>query len=264
MKNRPAAAFTLIELLAVVAVIGLLAALIFAAVQKIHRQGLMTQSAHHLRVLATANMDFLGEHGRYAPADEKRNLRRWHGARKSVEEPFDPADGFLAPYLGKSRSITPCPLFREMLSGADSFEDGSGGYGYNASYIGGTPEGKWRSDGTRESARAGSLQRPAQTVMFTSTAYAREGGLQEYPFCEPPFWDYGNGPTENRPAPSVHFRFDGRALVAWCDGHITFEQPVERAAGFNPHGGDAAAHDLGWFGPEENNGYWNPQYEPER
>lgn len=109
---------------------------------------------------------YLADHGCYAPADDRWNNRRWHGARSGNNAPFDPTKGFLAAYLGKSRSVTACPLFTKMLGGTQSFEDGTGG---------------------------------------------------------------------------------------------SFESPAERLAGTNPHGGSAAAHDLGWFGPDEENGCWNPR-----
>ncbi len=261
-RRDPRSAFTLLELLIVVSMIALMAVLILSVIHRTKRGASATQSASNLRTLAAANIAHLGEAGRYAPADDKRNLRRWHGGRKFVGDKFDPAEGFLAPYLGKSRCITPCPLFRDMLKGTDTFEDGTGGYGYNAAYVGGTPGGKWAADGTRESALAANIARPANTVMFTSTAYARASGLQEYPYAEPPFWDFGKGASGNRPSPTVHFRFNGKALVAWCDGHVSMESPVERPAGTNPHGGSVEGKNLGWFGPDENNGYWNPGYEP--
>jgi len=95
--------------------------------------------------------------------------------------------------------------------------------------------------------------------MFATSGYANGKDIQEYPFCEPPFWDFGEGPTEWRPSPSVHFRFSNKALVAWADGRVTAESCDPREVGFNPHGGDAEAQKLGWFGPDEENGYWNPR-----
>jgi len=251
--------FTLVELLVAITTIAVLAAIAFAVLFNVNRQGDATKSMHNIEVLVTANMAYAADNGRYAPADDKQNLRRWHGARKSPTEDFDPSQGFLAPYLGKSRCINVCPAFQKMAKSKESFEQGTGGYGYNAAYIGGLPGGKWNSDGTRLSAMPSNVPRPGRTVMFTSTAYARSDGVQEYPFCEPPFWDFGTGPTGDRPSPTVHFRFSGKALVAWCDGHTTFESMVERAPGTNPHGGDVTGKDLGWFGPDQDNGYWNPQ-----
>ena len=91
---------------------------------------------------------------------------------------------------------------------------------------------------------------------------AMDDGVQEYPYAEPPFWDFGDGPTSFRPSPTVHFRFNGQAIVGWCDGHVSLERKEKRDVGENPYGGDPDAHQLGWFGPDEENGYWNPNRAP--
>jgi prepilin-type N-terminal cleavage/methylation domain-containing protein len=262
MSPRRRRGFTLIELLVVVAIIAVLAALLLPAFRNAKISSMAVKSSQNLRSLVAANLSFAADQGFYAPADDKKNNRRWHGARTSAGGRFDPTKGFLAPYLGKSGEVTKCPLFTQMIAGKSSFEDGTGGYGYNAAYIGGMPSGAWNSDGTRVSARPSGIARPSQTVMFGTTAYAVGKGVQEYPFLEPPFWDFGTGPSGSRPSPSLHFRFGGKALVGWCDGHTSMEQKGTRAEGDNPHGGDAEAQNLGWFGPDENNGYWNPEREP--
>jgi hypothetical protein len=38
------------------------------------------------------------------------------------------------------------------------------------------------------------------------------------------------------------------------------EPKIPRGAGDNPEGGDADAQNLGWFGPDEDNGYWKPSH----
>ncbi len=262
MNRRPrvaGAAFTLVELLVVVAIIALLAGLILSVLQNVRGKADAAESAHHIRTLVQANAAYLAENGRYVPADDRKNNRRWHGARRSGSEAFDPTAGFLSPYLGKTGRVMICPVFQKMAKGSKSFEEGTGGYGYNATYIGGTPAWKYTPDGIRESASGALVESPVNTVMFTSTAYARADGVQEYPYCEPPFWDFGSGPAGFRPSPTVHFRFAGKALAAWCDGHVTFELSQEREAGSNPHGGETDGKNLGWFGPDESNGFWNPQ-----
>lgn len=256
--NRHGGGFTLVELLIVLVVVAVLAITGFGAVEKALTTARIARSSQNLGQLAAANLLYVADHGTYAPADDKSNRKRWHGAR-SGEQAFDPAEGFLAPYLGKSRRITPCPLLTAMVEGKESFETGTGGYGYNAQYIGGRPGGKFdRATGLRVPENPGRVPNPARTVMFATTAYARASGLQEYPYCEPPFWDFGSGPSGQRPSPTVHFRANGKALVAWCDGRVSSETEIDREAGANPHGGDAEAADLGWFGPDEENGYWNP------
>lgn len=217
-----------------------------------------TASASNLKQITQATLAYVADNDYYPPAADQANLRRWHGSRKSVKSPFKPEEGFLADYLGKSRQVTPCPLLAQMLKkSGQTFEDGSGGYGYNSVYLGGMRDSELDRDKIYVPAAAAQVRNPSRTIMFATTAYAREGGVQEYPFCEPPFWDFGYGPSGSRPSPSLHFRFNGAAIVSWCDGHISYEKMETRDVGDNPHGGDADAEHLGWFGPDENNGYWN-------
>lgn len=251
--------FTLIELLVAVAIAAVLLLAGYGAMQKALTTARIARSSQNLGQLAAANLLYASDNGTFAPADDRSNRKRWHGARTSPSQPFDPADGFLAPYLGHARQVTPCPLLRSLVEGKESFESGTGGYGYNAQYIGGKPGWAYdRKTGERLAERPGRLAHVSRTVMFATTAYARNDGLQEYPYCEPPFWDFGNGPTGNRPSPTVHFRANGKALVAWCDGHVSAEPRNDRTNGANPHGGNPEEHDLGWFGPDAENGYWNP------
>ena len=258
--NR-AAGFSLVEVMVVVLIILLLGGLAYSGGRRLVTSARIIESTANLRQLAVANTTYLADHGVYCPADDRFNNRRWHGARTSTSSRFDPTKGFLSPYLGKSMRVTTCPLFRAMVEGSSSFEDGTGGYGYNASYIGGLPGGAFdRTTYLRISQRQTHVTNPGRTVMFATTAYARQGGLQEYPYCEPPFWDYGDGPSGARPSPSVHFRANGKALVAWCDGSVTAEVKNGSRGGSNPHGGDPEEFELGWFGPEENNGWWNPSH----
>lgn len=249
--------FTLVELLVVLVVLGILIALAVPVVGKVLTQGQATASANNLKQLIAANQNYAIDHGYYAPGSDRGNNKRWHGAR-SPGGAFDPTQGYLADYLGQSRRVTTCPVFAAMEKASDTFEEGTGGYGYNAAYIGGTPEWAYDSEGNQVSARAGTLLRVSDTIMFASTAYARADGIQEYPYAEPPFWDFGFGPSGFRPSPTIHFRFNGRAAIGWADGRVTFEAKQDRPPGTNPHGGDADQQNLGWIGPDENNGYWNP------
>ena len=250
--------FTLVELLVVIAIVGVLSAILLPVLAGAKLSGQVAASSNNLRELAAANLAYAADHGGvFCPAQEARNLVRWHGARTSANGAFDPTKGYLSPYLGNDGRVKIDPLFHDMITGAQSFENGTGGYGYNEWYVGGTPAAMYQPN------RQADIFRPVQTVMFTTTAYANGSGVQEYPYCEPPYWpdQYGN-PAGYRPSPTVHFRFRGQALVAWCDGHVSAEKMQERGDGDNPHGGDADAHHLGWFGPDAGNGFWNPAYEP--
>lgn len=250
-------AITVVELLVVVAVIALLLGLAFPVYSRVVTSGKIAASTSNLTQLAAANLAYAAEHdGYYCPAQASNNLIRWHGARTSMSGAFDPTKGYLAPYLGNSGRVKICPLFTPAVRGANSFEDGTGGYGYNAAYIGGTPSS---DPGVMfQPTLISRVPRSARTVMFTTTAIAKSQGLQENATCDPPFWDFGDGPSGSRPTPTVHFRANGKALVAWCDGHVSAEARQERAVGTNPYGGDASTNNLGWFGPDAENGYWNP------
>ncbi len=238
------AGFTLIELLAVAAGIGLLAAILIAAMPAARAAADAAVCRSNLRQLAAANMAYAVDHGRYvaAAADiEGANSIRWHGTRGGKD--FDGAKGPLAEYIGGSGAsawVRRCPGFRPEAAG---FEASCGGYGYNALGVGSEvciPHG----GGTRVGMRPGAIAHPASTVMFTDAAFLQGNGakakLIEYSFCEPPRFSSGGTPR-----PSIHFRHRGRTVVAWCDGHASAETPGRTE-------GRPASGPLGWFGPDDN------------
>ena len=120
MIRRPLRAFTLIELLIVIAIVAVLSAFLLAGLNSARRKAGAAHSANNIRALVLANIAYHAENGRYAPADDRKNLHRWHGARKSAGQPFDPAEGFLAPYLGKSRAVNGVHCRIEALPPAQS------------------------------------------------------------------------------------------------------------------------------------------------
>lgn len=245
--------FTLLELLVTLSIMSVLAFLVTSAVRGSRERSAATQCLSHLRALAQANLCYAADHeGRFCLASEKKNNRRWHGERADRKSAFDPTKGPLAPYLGREARVKSCPTLERVLKGKDSFETGSGGYGYNEIYIGGTPSNRLEAE------RLGNLEQATRTLMFADTALSRENGLQEYPFAEP--WQFVStrGDLQGTPSPSVHFRHNGRANVVWCDGHVSAELPTQ-LGGKNHYGGNDTELQLGWFGPREENGYWNPR-----
>lgn len=248
--------FTLVELLVVLVVLGILTALAVPATQSALRFSRQGASMSNLRQLAVANLSYAADNGGFfCPAQDMRNNKRWHGERSSSGAPFDPTRGFLAPYLGESGRVKMCPLVPDYIKGSGSWENGSGGYGYNATYLGGTPANGYQPNTTAR------VPNPAQTVMFTTTAFAKSDGLQEYPYTEPYQWVDPNGRLSGDLQPSTHFRAGGKALVAWCDGRVSAEKP-SRLGGANYYGGNNVEAQIGWFGPERDNGYWNPDFVP--
>jgi prepilin-type N-terminal cleavage/methylation domain-containing protein len=252
MKSERHNGFTLLELLVVVAIIATLALLATYATRSARLRANEAASITNLRNLAAANLLYTTDHGTYVPANEPRNRIRWHGGRDSASGSFDPAKGYLADYLGPDRRVTTCPEFKRHLTDA-SWENGSGGYGYNALYIGGLPQNPFKPN------RPAGVPNPARTLMFATTAFAVSGGIQEYPFADPPQWVDANWQPGGSLQPSVHFRFRNRALVAWCDGRVTAESPTKSPASENYYGGSNSDARIGFCGPTENNGWWNPR-----
>src|SRR4030095_2988685 len=169
MKPR---AFTVLELLATVAVIAILAALVGTVLGFARSRADAAKCIGNLRQLATANLTYAAENGgQYCPAQEPTNMIRWHGVRKSVNTAFDPTRGPLAPYLGARGRVKICPALERVLKGFATFEEGTGGYGYNAAYIGGTPGDPFTP------ARLAAVQSPATVVMVNDSALPRRDGL---------------------------------------------------------------------------------------
>lgn len=258
MKTPPASlsrhreqGLTVLELICVFSLISILTLVTIYATAWMQDQGAIGVSTAQLHHLVVANTGYAADHdGEFSPAMSRDNLTRWHGGRLSTEGEFDPQRGYLAPYLGGGRAIITCPLLKGSKSA--SFEKGAGGYGYNATYIGGTPSTPHRG------AIMQWLPGLGRVVMFATTALAVEDGIQEYPFCEPWEWVDPRGNLCGPLQPSTHFRAHGKALIAWGDGSVTAETPNLEIPGPNFYGGDNGKFRLGWFGPQEKNGFWNP------
>jgi prepilin-type N-terminal cleavage/methylation domain-containing protein/prepilin-type processing-associated H-X9-DG protein len=245
-------AFTLVELLVTIAIIAIFVALIGGALSAARGRADAAKCMGNLRQLVAANLTYAAENGgQFCPAQEQSNLVRWHGVRDGLLKEFDPTKGPLAPYLGADRRAKLCPAIGRVLKGEKSFEEGTGGYGYNAAYIGGIPGDPFTP------ARISVLQSPARVIMFADTAFPRPTGLQEYAYAEPFQWEDYRGRLRGSLDPSVHFRHSDCANVGWCDGHVTAEH-FTKIGKRNSYGGDSAFWKIGWFGPAENNGYWRP------
>lgn len=244
--------FTLVEILVTLTIVAVLGSIGFRGFKSAQMRANQAVSAGNLRQLAAANLLYSVDHGTYCPAGDRRNLIRWHGGRTAISGTFDPAEGYLAEYLGESRQVGICPQFKDHLSGADSWENGSGGYGYNSMYIGGLPQDAFTPN------RPAAVNNPARTLMFATTALSKSSGVQEYASADPPREVFSSWRLGGQLQPSIHFRFNGKALVAWCDGHVTVETEMEKSS-TNFYGGNNEKENIGFCGPSRDNGWWNPR-----
>lgn len=289
------AAFNLIELLIATVVVAICSQLLMVAAGEIKHRTREGQSMNNIRQLAIANITYAADHGRFVRDSNDANNKRWFGSRTGNGSSGGSADvysgtgGYLSDYL-EGGAVRYCPVFLNMIagdekilsgSGSQHFERGTGGYGYNSVYIGRTPEmllGAGADDtpelgATRPKKGSGgetnvvsspgnwthSVTDGARTVMFTSTAIVKSDQRLVETAETVPYRFLIPGGLGGSMTPTTHFRFRGRALVAWADGHVTFEKPGSFGQ-HNVYGGNNAKFNIGWFGPSDNNGYWNPRY----
>ncbi len=261
-------AFTLIELLVVISIIALLMAILMPVLAQAKKQCRATICRSNIRQLFIANSGYaVVNDGFYVRAAYDiftgfGGKHRWHGVRQSngaSSNPrlntFDSTKGPLKAYL-QDGQVKQCPAKAKYIKeGVNAFEAGCGGYGYNSVGVGSrTYQYGWCSKAMRSSMRMAEIERPAEKIMFTDTAFAKgfpPSYIIEYSFCEPPMWvvNFGDGIQEMpRPQPSIHFRHLGNTTVVWCDGHVTNEglDFPEKAKSQNE------MFQIGWFGPTDN------------
>jgi prepilin-type processing-associated H-X9-DG protein len=255
-----------VELLVVIFTLGLLVAVLVPALAGARSQARDVVCRSNLRQLVLANLGYAAENdGFFVPAArdmwDNAGLHRWHGARGRLGEPFDPARGPLAAYLGEG-AIKECPGAGDFLRSDDwnaSFERGGGGYGYNMTYLGSRlwDPGMQGPDAFRAAYERTTAQTevdaPGSTLMFADTAMANETtSLIEYSFAEPPFFVVSGQVLDGFfMSPSVHFRHRARANVAWADAHVD-GHAMAPVAETNAYGIDSAGMGLGWFAPVDN------------
>ena len=152
-------AFTLIEMLVVIAIIGILAGLLLPALTAARERGREAACKSNLRQLFMAMDMYCNHFDEYylsAARDiNTTNLERWHGIRQQtgtdpstgspIYTPFDPSLSKLAPYLYQSstppappegRKSSNAPLSPASGIGSGAYEVGCGGYGMNHLYVG--------------------------------------------------------------------------------------------------------------------------------
>jgi len=265
-RRHAGRAFTLIEVLVTISTLALLIALLMPALAGARSQarGLVCRS--NVRQLVLAGLGYAGENdGFHVPAAEdmwdNSGLHRWHGARRNLNEPFDPSKSPLVRYLADGH-VRECPAKIDFIKAEDwntSFEQGGGGYGYNMAYVGSRLWDKGISgphafrQAYARTTSTGEIASPGQTVVFADTAMANNGtSLIEYSFAEPPFAVFaGQVMSEFYMSPSIHFRHADRASVGWADGHVGSE-PMADFDSVNAYGVSPAGLKLGWFAPIDN------------
>lgn len=218
---RAGPGFSLIELLVVVAVIGLLAALLLPALARSREMARQARCTGNLRQLGLAAQlywdDHEGDMFRYRVGSVGDGEIYWFGWLQrgaEGERLFEANQGALYPYLG-GRGVELCPALRYALEGIKLKAIGAAyGYGYNLHLS---------RPLTERPLKVTSLVQPGGTVLLADAAQVntfQPPATPDRPMLEEFYY-------VNRSEMTAHFRHGQRAMAVFCDGHVG----GERAAG---------------------------------
>lgn len=218
--SRTADAFTLLELLVVIAVIGVLAALFLPALARSKSAARRLCCVGNLRQLGLAGQmywdDNAGAAFRYRGAATNGGDIYWFGwlARGAEStRAFDATQGALYPYLS-GRGVEVCPALNYALRSFKLKATGAAyGYGYNLLLS---------APANQPPVNLLHLARPADTTFLADAAQVntfQPPAAPDNPMLEEFYYVCPNEPT-------AHFRHDGVANVAFCDGHVAAARPA--------------------------------------
>lgn len=203
-----------------IAVIGVLAALLLPALARSKSIARRLQCVGNLRQLGLAAQmywdDNAGGAFRYRGAATNGGDIYWFGWLARGAEgtrAFDATQGALYPYLS-GRGVEVCPVLNYALRSFKLKATGAAyGYGYNLLLS--APAGQPPVNLLR-------LARPTDTTFLADAAQVNTFQTPASP--DNPMLEefYYICPTE----PTAHFRHDGVANVAFCDGHVSTAKPV--------------------------------------
>jgi prepilin-type N-terminal cleavage/methylation domain-containing protein/prepilin-type processing-associated H-X9-DG protein len=214
-------AFTLIEMMAVIAILGVLLTLLTPAVYAVKRQTTLATSSSALRQLSIAAQTYLAENnGRFFLSREETNggVQWWFGFESSSgpksegQRVLDKSKGPLGPYIVDSAGTVPDFAFTSMgASFKPKFKNGYFGFGVNTELTGGT-----YANTTNVPFLFNQISRPGQTVLFATCAQIntfQAPASAKKPMLEE-FYFFNTTDCAN----TIHFRHAGNAIVAFADG----------------------------------------------
>jgi prepilin-type N-terminal cleavage/methylation domain-containing protein/prepilin-type processing-associated H-X9-DG protein len=214
-------AFTLIELMAVMIILGVLLTLLAPAAMAIKRQTTLASSSSALRQLSIAAQTYLSENnGRFFRSRESLTdgVQWWFGfesasgPKKEGQRLLDKSKGPLGPYIADSAGNVPDFAFTSMgASFKPKFKNGYFGFGVNTELTGG-PTGQEIS----KIRQINQLERPGQIALFATCAQIntfQSPASGKNPMLEE-FYFFNTTDCAN----TIHFRHAGNAIVAFADG----------------------------------------------
>lgn len=201
--------FTLIELLVVVAILALLAAILFPVFARARENARKTSCLSNLRQIGLGWLQYAQDYDevmmRVSTSGPSGKTFYWWGSWDGST--LNPSEGLLQPYM-KNSQVQACPSFENRLRA----NLGLTGYAYNNTYLSPstyTPP-TWAE--TPVAVSLASVAAPTETVCFADSAhinFADKKTLEGNTYLSPPSANY----------PSFHARHNAMGNVLWCDGH---------------------------------------------
>lgn len=209
-----AAGFTLVELLVVMAILGLLAGLLLPALARSKSSAQRIRCVANLHQLGLAGQMYWDDHNgatfryrRGATSDGDLYWFGWLERGAEGERRFDRDQGALQRYLGGG-GVELCPSLAYHLARFKLKAVGAAyGYGYNLHLSSPTTEPPLRMTTLRNPAKTVLLADAAQVNTFQPPASPDNPMLEEFYYVN----------TSERTA---HFRHLEQALGVFCDGHV--------------------------------------------
>lgn len=219
MKRR---GFTLVELLVVIAVIAILAALLLPALARAKESARRIRCTSNLRQLGLATQMYWADNEdqcfRYRSGFTNKGVTYWFGWLEQGAEgqrAFDATQGALYPYL-QGRGVEICPSLNYSLGQFKLKAKGAAyGYGYNLHLS---------TAAHQPPVRISTLTRPTDTALFADAAQVNTFQAPASPAN--PMLEENYYISTNTAEATTHFRHGQKANVIYCDGHVAPEPPA--------------------------------------